>query len=272
MCILDTRSSEEQGTVFFIHHDMHDVGIPLNVNDEDIFPGMLEPPRERPGASTMSFTRALCEISVSSVRMFKECSSGADATSRQSVQRLSQRLQQDYVDHWDLNEPIYILSTTVMRAIVARLWLSIHHPISRPTSLSNGNRNSLLRTAVEIIQLMISVFQNETTWKWRWVVQPFTHCAAVAFVLAELCVRPICPFTEDAWNSVLTLLELLHAVKRRKGMMWQPMWRLVDRAAAHRSKLKKETQPATSSSCYADQSFCLPIPLPGGGLLAHQQQ
>lgn len=58
----DARASEDHGADPTFHDHFFDTRLPLNVNDEDIWPEMTEPPREQQGASDMTFTLVRLEL------------------------------------------------------------------------------------------------------------------------------------------------------------------------------------------------------------------
>ena len=292
LCILDIRSSEHQGTAFLVHGGMHDVRPPLNVNDDDIFPGMQQAPQERSGATDMSLIRALCDVALCGYEISKapvcrgltgdvdvndENANAALENSKKSMRELGQRIQERYVRYWDLEKPADRVSVAIIRIVLAKIWLSIHHPISHSMSRAsclpffNASRNSLLHISVEVIGLIVSIFNDEKTRKWAWSIHPSAHYASIAFTLAELCVRELCPFTERAWTMVtMALDELAGSGRQRKRGMWQPIWRLVDRAAAHRQRAKDDPQLAAAPCLHGaepphDPSFDLPVSLRGAG-------
>jgi hypothetical protein len=62
--ILDTRSSEDHGTDPTFSEQFYDTKLPMNINDDDIYPDMKEPPKERVGCTEMTFCLMRFELSV----------------------------------------------------------------------------------------------------------------------------------------------------------------------------------------------------------------
>lgn len=60
--LLDARATEDHGADPTFQDHYSDTKLPLNVNDEDIWPEMTETPHEQPGASDMTFTLVRFEL------------------------------------------------------------------------------------------------------------------------------------------------------------------------------------------------------------------
>ncbi|KOC17475.1 putative C6 transcription factor [Aspergillus flavus AF70] len=264
--LLDIRSSEDHGTETQITERMYDTRLPLNINDDDIYPEMQEPPEERNSFTEMSFSLMRFEITVALRRVSYTCPntniSGPQQPSPEKcgnlIQIVNKRIEERYIQHCDMNVPIQWVTATVARLILTKLWLVVHHPMTRPyqgINLTNSSRESLFLTSVEVAEFACLLTSDKNTQKWDWMFAINMQWHAIAFVLAELCVRPINPLTERAWSAVSTLYgRWLQTAKHKKGMLWRPLARLMKRAADHRAKLQQQmhTQPgpgpATSSS------------------------
>jgi hypothetical protein len=126
------------------------------------------------------------------------------------------------------------------------MWLMAHHPLQYTSSdekveFSQGIRDRLFVTSVEIIEFACLLENNENTAKWGWLFRTYMQWHAVAFVLAELCHRPPGPDYERAWKAVESVYDdrLLHPPKTQSGMLWKPMRQLMAKAKAIREKYRK---------------------------------
>ncbi|KAJ5122007.1 hypothetical protein N7526_008944 [Penicillium atrosanguineum] len=255
ICLMDTRSSEDHGTDPLIHDSMYDTRLPLNVNDDDIYPEMTETPTEREGCTDVTFCLVRCEItcalrranySCPGSRAFKMVGATGPSIERceKMIQIISSRVEERYIKHCDMNIPIHWASATVARLILAKLWLIVHHPMTRKdriASVSQATRESLFLTAIEVLEFGRLLESDPKTAKWGWLFRTNMQWHGVAFVLSEVCVRPICPVTDRAWNAISSLysdwtLQATH----KKGMLWRPLAALMKRAAATRSKQQEE--------------------------------
>lgn len=69
ICNLDCRAAEAHGSVSSIPEDIYDTELPLNIDDIDISPDAIDPPRSKSSRSDMTFcltgfliTRTMCRI------------------------------------------------------------------------------------------------------------------------------------------------------------------------------------------------------------------
>ncbi|KKK17177.1 hypothetical protein ARAM_002476 [Aspergillus rambellii] len=254
--LLDLRSSEDHGTDVQIHDRMYDTRLPLNINDSDITPDMQEPPAERDGFTEMTFFLIRCDISVALRRVSYTCPNPTGAASAHHqrypgkcgnvIQAVNKRVEERYIRHCNMSIPIQWVCATIARLVLTKMWLVIHHPMTRPdlgAEMTNATRESLFVTSVEVAEFarLLSADKNVSRWSWMFATHMQWH--AIAFVLSELCVRPLSPLTDRAWVAVSTLYgDWLRTAKQRKGMLWRPLARLMKRAAAFRAKQREELQ------------------------------
>lgn len=253
ICLMDVRSSEDHGTDPLIHENMYDVRLPLNVNDDDLRPDMTEAPKEKEGFTDVTFCLIRCEITSALRRVNYACPGnrfrlGTAAPSLESCERmiqiLSNRVEERYIKHCDMNIPIHWACATVGRLILAKLWLVVHHPMTRKdqtTKLSQATRESLFHTAIEVLEFGRLLEADPKTAKWGWLFRTNMQWHGVAFVLSEVCVRPICPVSDRAWNAINGLYsDWKLSATNKKGMLWRPLAALMKRAAATRAKQQEE--------------------------------
>ncbi|KAJ6102108.1 hypothetical protein N7486_004535 [Penicillium sp. IBT 16267x] len=253
ICLMDIRSSEDHGTDPIIHEGMYDTRLPLNINDDDLYPEMTEAPVERECCTDMTFCLIRCEITSALRRVNYTCPGsrfrmGDTAPSAERcermIQMLNDRVEERYIKHCDMNIPIHWASATVARLILAKLWLIVHHPMTRKdrsTNVSQTIRESLFLTAIEVLEFGRLLETDPRTAKWAWLFRTNMQWHGVAFVLSEVCVRPICPVTDRAWNAVHSLYsDWTINGSHKKGMLWRPLDALMKRAAATRAKKQEE--------------------------------
>lgn len=279
ICLLDVRLGEQYGTDVMIHERMSDTRLPLNINDDDISPEMREPPEERVGWTDMTFTLARCEVVLCLRRVSYGCrwlvfgrGGSSIKESEKWIQTIYQRIHERYVKYCNPSIPVHWLCATAMRSIMAKLWLVVHHPMTRKdseASLSTVSRHSLLLTSVEVIEVAMLCARHPKVVKWNWLCRLNMQWPVVVFVLSELCVRPICPLTERAWAAVNAAYEECErTLKVSKGTMWRPIERLMKRAAAFRAKQQDEKRAKLGNphAPQQQQSLCVSLLQMGNGL------
>ncbi|KAJ5543353.1 hypothetical protein N7535_005781 [Penicillium sp. DV-2018c] len=250
--LLDVRSSEDHGTDPLINENMYDTRLPLNVNDDDLSPDMLEPPKEREGCTDSTFCLMRWEIT-SALRRANYVCPNAQFRSPNSlppvelaermIQIISTRCEERYIRHCNMNIPIQWCAATVGRLILAKLWLMFHHPMTRKDggNVTQATRESLFLTAIEVLEFGRLLETDPRTAKWGWLFRTNMQWHGVAFVLSEICVRPICPITDRAWNAVNAIYtEWDRQATHKKGMLWRPLAALMKKATATRSKQQQE--------------------------------
>lgn len=284
--MLDYRSSEDQGTDPLILETMYDTQLPLNVNDDDLSPDMEKPPKDRESFTDATFGLIRFEIT-SALRRANYVCPGAQFRSPNSlppshiagrmIKIISDRCEQRYIRHCDMNVPLQWCTATVARLILAKLWLIVHHPMTRKDggSVTQATRESLFFTAIEVLEFGRLLEVDPKTAKWGWLGRTNMQWHGVAFVLSEICVRPICPITDRAWNAVNWFYtEWAMQATHKKGMLWRPLTALMKRAAATRSKQQQELiskfgslpiSPEPFETQIANHNYTLPqIHMPAG--------
>lgn len=261
--ILDNRSSEDHGTDPTFTEQFYDTKLPLNVNDEDIWPGMVEPPVERSGATEMTFCLIRFELSVFNRRLnitspgvgdLRNRPEGGCSARDQTLQekedmidRCHKRIEEKYLRHCDMNTAILWVSATVARLILAKMWLMVHHPRSY---FNDGDapppevKDRLFITSIEVIEFSYLLERNENTAKWGWLFRTYMQWQSVAFVLSEICARPWGPEVERGWRAVESVynVRFFNPHGNHRGMLWKPMRHLWRKAQLVRQKHLQQGQ------------------------------
>jgi hypothetical protein len=168
------------------------------------------------------------------------------------IEALNKRLEERYIQYCDMTVPVYWVCATIARLIISKLWLMVHHPMSRQghgAHLTQDTRTRLFMTSIEVIEFSRLLETHENTSKWGWLFRTYMQWHAVAFVLSELCVRPPCPGVDRAWcavNSVYEGWELKAGEK--KGMLWKPMGKLMQKAEQFRAAQQAQLQAEFGST------------------------
>ncbi|KAL3447975.1 fungal-specific transcription factor domain-containing protein [Aspergillus insuetus] len=270
--LLDLRSSEDHGTDVQIHDQMFDTKLPLNINDTDIYPELEERPKARTEFTDMSFFLIRCDICYALRRVSYICPDGASAGHTAGncgnvVQTVNRNIEEQYLKHCDMTDPIQWVSATVARLVLTKMWLVIHHPITssdHDSKISNESRESLFISSIEVTEFARLVKEDENTKKWSWMFDTHMQWHAIAMVLSELCVRPLSPLTNRAWLAVTTVYDdWLRTAKQRKGMLWRPLAQLMKRAGALREKQLAELRARVENQQGAAQNTTSTTAMPG---------
>lgn len=248
---LDVRASEDQGTDPSISEQSFDTKFPLNINDEDIDPGMKDTPREHEGATEMTFDLIRYSMATTARRLSYappgagrcqtlSASLGIEDKERM-IEDLHQYLERKYLQHCDMNVPLHWVAATVARLILAKMWLVVHHPFSRldaGAGLPKETKDRLFRTSLEVVEFSRLLETEKTTLKWGWLFRTYVQWHALAFVLSQLCTRTVGSDVDKAWMVIEGVFDDWggKVTSNQRGMLWKPLRKLMAKARMERSK------------------------------------
>ncbi|KAL8942828.1 MAG: hypothetical protein Q9216_001443 [Gyalolechia sp. 2 TL-2023] len=249
---VDLRASEDHGSDPTILDQTFDTRFPLNINDEDINASMKEPPPEHEGATEMTFDLIRFTVSTTARRLSYtppgrgKCPDKPKLfsleTKERLIEELHQHIEKKYLRHCDMNVPVHWVAGTVLRLVLAKMWLIVHHPLQREDfdskELSEETKDRLFRTSVDIIQWSNVLESEISTKKWGWLFRTYVQWHAVVFVLSQLCIRTGGPEVDRAWqviNEVIGGIDV-HLSTQKRGMLWKPIRKLMARAQAVRAR------------------------------------
>lgn len=273
--LLDVRSSDSQATRPQIREGDYDTKLPLNINDDDLSPHMVETPLERIGFTEMTLTLVRCEILILHRKLMQLSSFGVDTNRHhelfqnrlQAIEEARIALDKRYLQFCDLEIAIHWVTATIARMALARSWLVSHFSLMRVEGFQRGQIpgkcDLLIFTAIEVLEFIYLLESHNNTKKWSWLFQGYIPWQVLAFVLSELCVRPTSPLSDRAWVAVDRAYERWNGpMGNRLGLMMRPLERLRNRAAAIRARQpwneSRGTMPVTSNLNLAGEGITVP--------------
>ncbi|KAF2237244.1 hypothetical protein EV356DRAFT_511953 [Viridothelium virens] len=251
ICILDSRASEDHGCDPSVIDQLFDTEMPLNVNDNEISPDMTEFPELRAGFTEMTFSLIRCEVTSTFRRLnyvppnpkmcFEKFSSATFEDKKRWVTECHQRLEERYLKYCDMSVPLYWVTATTCRLIMAKMWLMIYHPFQRKDggrSLPPDVKDKLFLTSLENIEYMLLLETEAQTMKWGWLIKTYVQWHALAFLLTELCVRTKGPMVDRAWAAVERTMkgQVLVQGDEKRGHLWKPLRKLWAKAKSVRTR------------------------------------
>jgi hypothetical protein len=156
------------------------------------------------------------------------------------VTNLGKDLHREYLDHFNLDIPIHWVSATIVRLQLSKSWLAAHFQSSTdPHGTISSHDDRVFEMAVEIVQFAYLLQTNEATSQWSWLCQSYKEWHVVAFILSELCLRPLNPDTDHAWDIVSKMYEIWQrGIPHTDAVLQKPLDRLMQRTAASREAKK----------------------------------
>ncbi|KAJ5396453.1 hypothetical protein N7509_004566 [Penicillium cosmopolitanum] len=239
ICMLDVRTSEDQGTEFTITEGSFDTKIPSNINNADIGPDIQEMAPEREGLTDMSFPRMSAQtVMIVREMMAKNAQSPSIEEQSRLLHEIYQSTEEIYLKHATESSIAYWVSVTIARLVTAKMTLFVYlpHLFSSPSEqLTSEIRAKLLVCAIEIAEYNHALNSEQACRHWRWVYQTYTHWHAIVYILIEICRVPWSPVVERAWialHSAWLIPPQSHMNQNTQFCF--PLKRLMSKAQTHR--------------------------------------
>ncbi|CAI7654662.1 unnamed protein product [Penicillium glandicola] len=244
--LLDVQSCDFQATSPQIREGDYDTRLPLNINDDDLSPDLVNIPQERTGLTEMTLTLVRFHAN--------DIPDGPNILfqNRNLAIEMSKRLLDErYLQLCDLGIPIHWATATIARVALARLWLVAHFSLLTAQGFDANQWPDrcevLILTAIEVLEFVYLLETNENTAKWSWLFQGYVQWQPFAFVLSELCVRPTSSLSDRAWTAVNRVWERWNETRIQKdGLIMRLLERLMKRASAIRTRQLSGSELAPS--------------------------
>jgi hypothetical protein len=275
VCLLDLRTSEDQGTDLTMTRDSFDTKIPLNINDADINPESKQTPTERDGVTDMSFARINIGLyDTTRQLMALDVRDGVAGLEDQS--RLLNEIYQKYEDGYfryatESGNILYWVGVSIARLVIAKMTLIVFLPVlfSSPSEhLSGEIRTKLLVSAIEVAEYNHALNSEQACRQWRWIFQTYTHWHAIVYLMIEISRRPWSPIVERAWVALHSSWLIPAQTSMDKNLrIWVPLRKLMANARRHRdtelNRLRADPEAAARLDV-EDQK--IPLPSSSGSL------
>ena len=255
--MLELDSSESYGSNPMVSEHSFDTKLPLNVNDVDLVVDAVQVPNPRDGWTDMSFCIIRFEIYTMAYRLKNPNPGSLPGQSlnhnlsfserKTLLEEFQQRMEAEISHRCDHPDVLCWVTKRMTRTVIARAWLDLYHPFHRidhATSLSEATESQLFIASIELVENGRAMESEPATKKWGWLFRVHVQWHAVAFILAELCIRPPSPITQRAWAALDALFtDWSEAMTIGKNaLLWQPMKKLIKRARRKREEQRGMTQ------------------------------
>lgn len=290
ICVLDGRTAEDYGSDPVILDNSFDTRLPLNIEDDQISPDSTELPTPSTDRCTeMCFSLLRFEVAKTVYRLEyvalgpgtggEDSSSASSSMSLQRKERILEemhkRLEEKYLKYYDMKVPLQWVTATIGRLVMAKLWLTVYHPLQYQSLLSQlqqqrsdgegpkassgamtasssspqSIRDRLFVTAIEVIEYFRLVATEQRVAKWTWMFRIFVPWHPLAYVISELCVRTKGEMTDRAWAAIDSFFEnsperVMTAHSHgdsKKGLLWGLLRQLMAKARRLRERDREET-------------------------------
>ncbi|OQD86763.1 hypothetical protein PENANT_c007G11380 [Penicillium antarcticum] len=217
LCVLDSRAPEDQGfelTLDVLHRGLR---LPLNINDDQLFPSMTQLPVESAGWTEMSFFL----IQTDSCRLLhpilgtREQSSAhalSDITAKRKM--IKERINFMSSKYETTSSTASHLSRIAMQHLATackkmEFMLQLREEISlqkqndfQATESKTETLKPSFKLACDSMECNYILLNNEFSLGFKWLFTTYTPWYALAYVLRCLCNNPCGPNTKRAWALV----------------------------------------------------------------------
>jgi hypothetical protein len=261
--VLDGRMAELSGSGFSVLASLSDTKLPLNVNDIDLQPGVMEPPAEHTGATEMMF----CLLRYEFGRFFKGSRLGprgptsafdgvwqALTTSEisiaerdQTINELQEILESKFLRFCDPLNPVHFLSGALARSSLATMRFKVHHPRGRAgQTIPTEELDMLFTSSLRIIEYDNLGHSTQSVQRFLWHIKSHFAWDPFIYLLTELRRRTTGNEVERAWQQVdeayqhhgefLTMRSPLHDAV---AVLAERAWNMRETELAHRQGISQ---------------------------------
>ncbi|RAH79643.1 putative C6 transcription factor [Aspergillus japonicus CBS 114.51] len=244
ICILDMLCSEDQGTDTQIRPEMFDTHIPSNIDIEVMAPEPATMPLPSLGFSDITLCIVHCEMMTYLYWPSKSFDERVGAMSSEQkssrLHDLEAYLETKYLQRLDLDSPIQWITAVIARLTLSKAWLVTR--LTAAPAEPTATNDEIFRMAVETVKFANLLHRDERISQWAWLSKSYKHRHVVAYLLSELCNRPISPDTDHAWEAVTQIYDQWqHDDVETNDMLQKPLSRLMERAAHLRRKKTRQS-------------------------------
>ncbi|KAL3442316.1 fungal-specific transcription factor domain-containing protein [Aspergillus insuetus] len=177
---LDSSAAQISGIGISIMPGTWDTKLPLNINDDEIWPGMTELPPEKNGATEMIFclSRFCVGKHLSRVGGPADLESSLHfndiAAAERSVSEAETEVEEKFIRYCDVLKPVHFLTMSLARAGLMAMRLKIRLPRIRNQSVTDDEIREALRLAEKIMDTDAAIHGQANIMKrFRWHIRPF---------------------------------------------------------------------------------------------------
>jgi hypothetical protein len=176
---LDGIASQIAGTGAFTMPETWNTKPPLNLNDDQIWPGMTYTPEEQTGATEMIFC-------LSRICVGKHFATAGNPVSRtglgqfnnyhdaeNAINRAENELEEKYIRYCDVVDPLHLLSMAMARSGITAMRIRIRLPKAKNNTATDAELRDLFQLAQRTLDTDAAAYAHAHMTKFRWHVKPF---------------------------------------------------------------------------------------------------
>ncbi|KAL4742942.1 putative fungal-specific transcription factor [Aspergillus similis] len=208
---LDGYAGQVSGTGILIAPNSWDTKQPLNINDDQIFPGMKQQPKELKCASEMIFCLSRIELSNFYTRTgvkMKEIGASVEFKDAEEIERLINEVEDSietkFLRYCDIVNSLHILTTGIVRSATNAVRLRARMPLLMKGTITDTQRRDICTLAEKILDTNNAIYGNPAIRRFRWQTQAFFLWDALLCILRNLALVGFYspPELDTAWNKI----------------------------------------------------------------------
>ncbi len=215
--VLEGRSAELSGSGRFADFSISDTLAPVNVNDEDLYPDMKEPPvpQTRPTEMiscllriefSMFFLekhRQKSSVDFDNLRLAEPWKSSIDQRDAMIVE-FENRLEDKFLRYCDPSVPIQFMTIIIGRGAINMMKIMAHHPRKwgMQEKLPQAEREYLWKVSVKLLEGLNMAHSSKQLNRFMWHTRVHFVWQAFIFVLNELKDSTLGNEVDKAWQEV----------------------------------------------------------------------
>ncbi|KAK4863466.1 hypothetical protein LT330_002244 [Penicillium expansum] len=208
---LDSYAGQVCGTGILISPNSWDTKQPLNINDDQIFPGMTEPPLEQRSATEMIFCLSRMELSNFYTRTgvkLKDIGATIQFRDAEDIERLISEVEDlietKFLRYCDILNPLHFLTTGITRSAIDAVRLRARMPLLITQTITDAQRRDICALAARILDTTSAIYGNPSMQKYRWQIKAFYLWDALLCILRSVADVGFYSTSEldTSWNKV----------------------------------------------------------------------
>ncbi|KAI2465809.1 C6 transcription factor [Annulohypoxylon bovei var. microspora] len=211
---MDFRTADVMGARPSLDLMCGDTKPPLNVEDDDLYPDMTDPPPEREGITSMTICVVRCDI-LETLRKFPASSAGdvgwevlsnaniPFAKKESIINEVEDRWERRFMRYCDPSNSLHNYVSISIRSSICRLRIFAHNPrqfASCPAKASRRERQIVFSNAIKLLEYVILVQRGSHGLdKYTWQLGSAFFWNTMLYVLIEMRHRKTGPEVDRSW-------------------------------------------------------------------------
>ncbi|KAJ6008114.1 hypothetical protein N7540_012090 [Penicillium herquei] len=175
---MDGRASQIAGTEMTALPESWDTSHPLNINDDQIWPGMTVKPTEKQGPTDMIFCLSRACVGLNLARAGKPNCLGPLAPDQHSeidilVTAAEQEVEDKFIRYCDIVNPLHFLTIGLARSGITAMRLKVRFGRILDQTSTDAERKDTFELAQKTLDTDAAVHAHMGLSKYQWFIKPF---------------------------------------------------------------------------------------------------